>query len=100
MSPRAIEIIKSLPRTVDGKLFSVESISSFAKEFVKCLSRAGIKDFHFHDLRHTGATYLAMQGWTTLELMQQGGWSSAEMVSRYANIGAKHLAERLKAKHK
>jgi integrase len=100
LSPRAIEIIKSLPRTVDGKLFSVESISSFAKEFVKCLSRAGIRDFHFHDLRHTGATYLAMQGWTTLELMQQGGWSSAEMVSRYANIGAKHLAERLKAKHK
>jgi len=32
-----------------------------------------------------------------VELMQQGGWNSAEMVARYANIGAKHLAKRLKA---
>ena len=97
LSTRAIEIIKNLPRTVDGKLFNVKSVSSFEKQFSSVVRKAGILDFHFHDLRHTGATLLAMKGWTTIELMQQGGWSSAEMVARYANIGAKHLAKRLKS---
>ena len=99
LSTRAIEIIRNLPRTVDGKLFNITSVSGFEKRFRTVVRKAGILDFHFHDLRHTGATYLAEEGWTTLELMQQGGWSSAEMVSRYANIGAKHLAKRLKAKN-
>ena len=98
LSPRAIQIIKDLPRTVDGKLFNVKSISSFEKQFRSVVRKAGILDFHFHDLRHTGATILAMKGWTTHELMAQGGWSSAEMVARYANIGAKHLAKRLQSK--
>jgi integrase len=99
LSTRAIEIIRSLPRTVDGRLFNIKSTSGFEKRFRAVVRKAGILDFSFHDLRHTGATYLAEKGWTTLELMQQGGWSSAEMVSRYANIGAKHLAKRLKAEN-
>ena len=74
------------------------SVSSFEKQFRSVVRKAGIQDFHFHDLRHTGATLLAMKGWTTHELMAQGGWSSAEMVARYANIGAKHLAKRLQSK--
>jgi integrase len=97
LSTRAISIIKNLPRTVDGKLFNVKSVSSFEKQFRSVVRKAGILDFHFHDLRHTGATLLAMKGWSTLELMQQGGWHSAEMVARYANIGAKHLAKRLRS---
>ena len=96
LSTRAIEIIRSLPRTVDGRLFNIKSTSGFEKRFRAVVRKAGILDFSFHDLRHTGATYLAEKGWTTLELMQQGGWSSADMVARYANIGAKHLAKRLK----
>ena len=95
LSSKAVEIIKSIPRTADGKLFNISSLSSFEKEFRKVVRNAGIKDFHFHDLRHSGATYLAMKGWTTIELMRQGGWSSADMVARYANLSAKHLAKRL-----
>jgi len=95
LSSRAVEIIRGLPRTVDGKLFNVKSVSSFEKQFRSVVRKAGVSDFHFHDLRHTGATYLAMRGWTTIELMAQGGWSSADMVARYANLGAKYLAKRL-----
>jgi len=95
LTSRAVEIIKSTTRTVDGKLFSLSSLSAFEKEFRKVVRNAGIKDFHFHDTRHTGATYLAMKGWTTMELMAQGGWSSADMVARYANLSAEHLAKRL-----
>lgn len=96
LSERAVEIIRSLPRSVSGNLFTVRSVSAFEKAFRRTVANARIKDFHFHDLRHSGATYLAEQGWSTIELMAQGGWSSADMVKRYANISAKHLAKRLR----
>jgi hypothetical protein len=31
-----------------------------------------------------------------MELMEQGGWTSAAMAKRYANISPKHLAAKLK----
>ena len=96
LSVRAVEIIRSLPRSVSGAVFSVRSVSAFEKAFRRVVASARIKDFHFHDLRHCGATYLAEQGWSTIELMTQGGWSSADMVKEYANISAKHLAKRLR----
>ena len=68
----------------------------FDKAFKKCVNKANIKDFHFHDLRHLGATKLAKQGWTVLELAAQGGWKSINMVKRYANIDAEYLADKLK----
>jgi len=49
-----------------------------------------------HDLRHCGAQYLIeVKGWSTMELMQQGGWSSGAMAKRYANISPRHLAKKL-----
>ena len=96
LSARACEIIKSLPRSVSGKLFTIRSISVFEKGFMKAVANAQIKDFHFHDLRHSGATHLAEEGWTLVELMAQGGRTSADMVKRYANLTAKHLAKRLR----
>ena len=96
LSIRAIEIIKSIPRTVNGKLFNVNSISWFEKCFKRAVANAGLSNFTAHDLRHCGATFLAEQSWTTQELMAQGGWQSAEMVKRYSNISSKHLAKRLR----
>ncbi|XOJ73991.1 tyrosine-type recombinase/integrase [Candidatus Pelagibacter sp. Uisw_114] len=56
-----------------------------------------MKYFHLHDLRHLGgATKLAKQGWTVLELAAQGGWKSINMVKRYANIDTEYLADKLK----
>ena len=96
LSARAIEVIKQLPRSIDGRLFNLDTVSFFEKEFRRAVTRARIKDFTFHDLRHFGATTLAKAGWTTQELMAQGGWSSADMVKRYANINAEHLSKTLR----
>lgn len=58
----------------------------------KALLRVGIEDFRFHDLRHTWATWHVQRG-TPLHILQEmGGWSSYEMVRRYAHLGADHLA--------
>jgi integrase len=97
LSPRVVELLQKLPRTVDGIFFPVRSISSFEKSFRSAVRRAGIKDFHAHDLRHCGsANLIENKNWSTIELMQQGGWTSGAMAKRYANISPKHLAAKLK----
>ncbi len=56
------------------------------------LEREGIKDFRWHDLRHTWASWHAQSG-TPLHVLQElGGWSSSDMVRRYAHLSQQHLA--------
>jgi len=58
----------------------------------KALKRARIKDFRWHDLRHTWATWHIQSG-TPLEVLQQlGGWATFSMVLRYAHLAPDHLA--------
>ena len=59
----------------------------------KALERAGIKDFRWHDLRHTWASWHVQEGAPLQDLMQLGGWSSYDMVLRYAHLAPEHLAE-------
>lgn len=61
--------------------------------FKKALTRAGITDFRWHDLRHTWASWHVQAG-TTLNVLQElGGWSDYSMVLRYAHLAPEHLAE-------
>jgi len=64
----------------------------------KALTRAGIKNFRWHDLRHTWASWHVQSGTPLHELQQLGGWSNYEMVLRYAHLSSDHLqnaAERI-----
>src|SRR3990167_9787042 len=64
----------------------------------KALDRAGIKDFRWHDLRHTWASWHVQIGTSLHELQQLGGWSNYETVLRYAHLSSEHLikaAERI-----
>lgn len=55
------------------------------------LKKAGIKDFRWHDLRHTWATWLRQADVPTWVLQELGGWKSETMVRRYAHLSVKHL---------
>ncbi|MFI0488848.1 MAG: tyrosine-type recombinase/integrase [Yersinia sp. (in: enterobacteria)] len=57
---------------------------------VKNLS--GISDFHFHDLRHTCASLLAMNGASLLEIAQVLGHKSITMTQRYSHLCNGHKA--------
>jgi integrase len=61
------------------------------KAWQHALARAGIEDFRWHDLRHTWASWHVQQGTSLQELMELGGWSSFEMVLRYAHLAGEHL---------
>ena len=50
------------------------------------LERAGIKNFRWHDLRHTWASWLAQDGTPLHVLKEMGGWHDTDMVLRYAHL--------------
>ena len=60
--------------------------------FQDLLERAGIKDFRFHDLRHTFASWYMMNGGDLYELAKILGHSNIKMTERYAKLARKHLA--------
>lgn len=55
------------------------------------LKRSGIKDFRFHDLRHTWASWHRQAGTSCDELKDLGGWKSRQMVDRYAKFATENL---------
>lgn len=57
------------------------------------LRRAGIEDFRIHDLRHTAASYLAMEGATLAELAGVLGHRTLAMVKRYSHLSDEHIAK-------
>ena len=62
--------------------------------FKKALARAGIeREFRWHDLRHTWASWHVQSGTRLQELMELGSWSSYEMVLRYAHLATDHLRD-------
>ena len=63
------------------------------KAWRKALNRAGIENFRWHDLRHTWASWHVQNGTSLHELQQLGGWSSYEMVLRYAHLSSDHLRD-------
>ncbi|MGC8529684.1 MAG: tyrosine-type recombinase/integrase [Leptospirillia bacterium] len=63
------------------------------KAWRSALKRAGIKDFRWHDLRHTWASW-HVQSETPLHILQElGGWADYKMVQRYAHLAPEHLAK-------
>ncbi len=52
--------------------------------------KSKIEDFHFHDLRHSFASRLAMAGVDLLTIKELGGWKTLGMVIRYAHLSPDH----------
>lgn len=63
------------------------------KAWESAIKRAGIEDFHFHDLRHTTASYLAMSGASNREIAEVLGHKTLQMVKRYSHLSEPHTAE-------
>ena len=59
--------------------------------FERACRAAGVADFHFHDLRHTFASWLAMKGVPLATVSTLLGHSSPTMTLRYAHLSPKHL---------
>ena len=58
----------------------------------KALKTADIENFRFHDLRHSAASYLAMNGATLAEIAEVLGHKTLQMVKRYAHLTEQHTS--------
>jgi integrase len=58
--------------------------------FETAVKRVGIEDFRWHDLRHSSASYLAMNGATLAEIAEVLGHKTLAMVKRYAHLSQAH----------
>jgi integrase len=61
--------------------------------FQKCITKAGIDNFHFHDLRHTFASRLAMAGADLLSLARLLGHSKVTQTEKYAHLSPSHVRD-------
>ena len=62
------------------------------KPWLGALKRADIIDFHWHDLRHSTASYLAMNGASLAEIAEILGHKTLQMVKRYAHLSDGHVS--------
>jgi integrase len=78
----------------NGLLFPSKLIPNkpfcFTKPWYKALEDADIEDFRFHDLRHSCASYLAMNGASLLEIADVLGHKQISVTHRYAHLCIEH----------
>ena len=94
LSPRAVEVLNSLPRSIDGKVFPV-SANALRLAFNRAREKAGVPHFRFHDTRHERTSSLFEAGWSMVQVMAQTGHKDPKSVKRYANLTKEHLAAEL-----
>ena len=113
LSSTAVAAFKSLPRRIDGRVFSWSAPQAFERSWTLCKARAraayeadcagqGIKsdpaflaDLRFHDLRHEAVSRLFEKGLGIMEVASMSGHKSLAMLKRYTHIDAEKLAQKL-----
>jgi integrase len=94
----ALELLQNLDkiRRLDTKLlfpgkFAWKPID-IRTAWENAIKSAEILNFKFHDLRHSAASYLAMNGASLAEIAEVLGHKTLAMVKRYAHLSEAHTA--------
>ncbi len=89
------ESLKSITRRLDIPYVffnpkTEKPYNNMVKSFDSALRRAGIKDFVFHDLRHTFASQLVMAGVDLATVRELLGHKTLTMTLRYSHLAPSH----------
>ena len=84
LPPEASAIIETMPRT--GKCIFPYSTEAISAAFTRACKMLGIKDLHFHDLRHDGVSRLFEMGKTIPQAASVSGHRSWQSLSRYTHL--------------
>jgi len=68
-------------------------VTNFQFYWNQAVKKAKIQDFRFHDLRHSAASYLAMNGASLAEIAEVLGHKTLQMVKRYAHLSEAHTSK-------
>ncbi len=94
LSSRAVDVLKSLPRWIDGYVFEMRK-DSITQAFDRACKRAGIEDLHYHDLRHEATSSLFERGLNPMEVAAITGHKTLQMLKRYTHLRAEDLVSKL-----
>ncbi len=96
MNSTVYNILHKYPRK-DEYIFSIKNSRRL---FEKAVEKAEIKNFKFHDLRHTFASYLAMSGCNLKTIQELMGHKDIRMTIRYAHLSNAHLEKAVEKAYK
>lgn len=88
--------LEAKPRPIKGGLLfpaprnPERHYTDFRKHWKIAVAAAKLQDFRFHDLRHSCASYLAMNGASPLEIGDVLGHKTLAMVRRYSHLSTAH----------
>ena len=85
---RCNHFLEGLPKTSEYVFPSPKTggrVNDVGRQFERAVTKAGVVDFHFHDLRHTAATRMADAGADPFTLAAILGHSDIRMTARYAH---------------
>ena len=97
MTGRVRDALAKRPRRIGndyifwGRVKENRDHAGMRESFVNLLQRAGIKDFTFHDLRHSFSSHLAMAGVPLHTIGQLLGHKTPKMTMRYAHLSPEYL---------
>ncbi|MHA6903339.1 tyrosine-type recombinase/integrase (plasmid) [Ralstonia syzygii subsp. celebesensis] len=97
LSRRAIEILESLAPEGGrrGDVFPGVTTEAVKRAFIRSCQRAGLEDFHFHDLRHEATSRLFEKDLGVAEVASITGHKDTRMLMRYTHLDASKLADKL-----
>ena len=98
MRPIVIETLKSIPRMIDNSFVFYgrkrgERLKDVPKEWESWLAMAGIKNFRWHELRHTFASRLVNSGVSLYAVQAFLGHSSIKVTERYSHLAQEYLQQ-------
>src|SRR5664279_2811902 len=96
LSPRALEILRGLPYSLDGRVFPITA-DALKSAFNRARHKLGLDHYRFHDIRHELISSLIEAGWSDTQVMAQSGHRDPKSLKRYTNLRKKHLADALAA---
>lgn len=92
MAREVVAALETLPVT-EHRVFTADGhrpVTSIRTGFENAVKRAQLQDFSFHDLRHTFASHLVMNGVELLTVKELLGHKTLAMTLRYAHLSPAH----------
>lgn len=100
--PRVLPLVEPVRKTLESKARPIKGgllfpsprdpnkPFAFRKHWDAAVTSAKLSNFRFHDLRHSCASYLAMNGASPLEIGDVLGHKTLAMVRRYSHLSTAH----------
>jgi integrase len=91
LNSRADAVLARRGSKSTGLVFGTRNWDHFRSAWERAVERAKLADFHFHDLRHSFASWAIQRGATLQEVKDLLGHSSLAMTLRYGHLAPEHL---------